>query len=169
MRFAVLCTGDSMSRACADAVRALRVVAVNGAFHLAPWAEALVANDVAWWNANPATKKFAGRRFSASRVHGVELVQADGLLTSTCSGVLGLEVAKLLGATEIILLGADLRGSHFFGPYTGLLKNTTPERFKYHARQFAAWGHRNPTIRVTNATPGSALDCFPIDTLENLL
>lgn len=162
MLFAVLCTGPSMSQAVADAVRNLRVVAVNGSYELAPWAEALAANDVNWWAKNPQAHTFKGQKFTTNRIKGVERVEGRSAVgPPVCSGVLGLEVAKMLGASRILLLGADFHGSHFFGDYTNGLKNTTDVRRRQHAAQFALWKRANPKMEVINCTEGSKLECFP--------
>lgn len=146
-------------------MRGLLVVAVNGAYELAPWADALAANDYAWWAANPAAKDFAGRKFSANNIRGVERIK--GVESHHCSGVLGLEVAKQLGARRIILLGADMRGGHFFGSYAASgLKDTTAQRREIHKQQFAKWGKINRDIEVINCAPGSALECFQRGTIE---
>jgi hypothetical protein len=181
MTFAVLCTGPSLSPAVAESVRHLQTVAVNTVGldvinsvtgevvpAIAPWATALAANDVAFWAAFPQAREFAGRRFSANRIKGVERI--EGVSSGHCSGVLALEVAKHLGATRILLLGCDMHGTHYFGPYAHQkLKNTTDPRRKIHIQQFAQWGKRNPGIEVINCTPGSALQCFPHSTLEAAL
>lgn len=159
MLFAVLCTGPSMSQAVADAVRHLRVVAVNGSYELAPWADALAANDVNWWNKNPKALQFAGKKLSGNRIKGVGRIER--FESCTCSGVLGLEVAKQMGAKKIILLGADFHGSHYFGEYANGLSNTTETRRRMHAAQFAKWKRRNPNMPVLNCTEGSRLECFP--------
>lgn len=169
MHFAVLCTGPSMSQAVADAVRHLRVVAVNNTYQLAPWAEALAANDAAWWARNPEAKKFAGRKFSTNRITGVEQVKSPNVSSPYCSGVVALEVARQLGATRVLLLGADFHGSHFFGDYTDGLKNTTEARRKTHANQFKLWGRANPQLEVWNCTAGSQLGCFPKMDLQEAL
>jgi hypothetical protein len=166
--FAILCPGPSMSKAVADSVRHLRVIAVNNAFELAPDAEALVANDMAWWNKNPKAKDFAGRKFSTNRIKGVERIESKHVNTPHASGVVALEVAKILGATRILLFGADLHGSHYFGEYTNGLKNTTDARRKVHAKQFANWGRAHPKIQVFNCTPNSALTAFPMARLEDI-
>ena len=147
-----------MSQAVAESVRHLRVVAVNGTFEIAPWADALAATDIAWWGAHPHAREFAGRKFTSNVVKGIERLNIG---PGTCSGVLGLEVAKTLGATRVFLLGCDMHGSHYFGPYTGRLRNTTDARRKVHMAQFAKWGKENPSVQVFNATKGSALQCFP--------
>lgn len=169
--FAVLCTGPSMSQAVADSVSHLSVVAVNGTFDLAPKAAAIAANDIAWWNAHPEALNHAGRKFSTNLVHGVELIRSDRRIkSSSCSGVLGLEVAKRLGAKRIVLLGADMRGSHYFGDYTKKhLRNATEVQREKHAAQFALWAAENPGLPVFNCTPGSALACFPMGSLADHL
>lgn len=159
--FAVLATGPSMSQAVADSVRELRVIAVNGAYELAPWAEALVANDGKWWACNTEAMQFAGRKFSAGNILGLERLKPEGLIgTNTCSGVLAMEVAKRLGATRILLLGFDFRGGHFFGDYKPPLKKTTTERREVHRKQFRSWRDSNARVSVLNCTPLSGLDCF---------
>lgn len=169
MMFAVLCTGPSMSQAVAGSVRHLRVIAVNTAFELAPWADALAANDYAWWREHPKAKQFPGRKFSTNRIPGVERVETHrAISTQSCSGVLALEVAKQLGASRIFLLGADFHGSHFFGDYGGDLKNTTEDWRRVHANQFALWKRLNPQVEVINCTPGSKLECFPMARLEDV-
>lgn len=170
MLFAVLCTGPSMSQAVADSVRNLRVVAVNGSYELAPWSEALAANDVNWWAKNPQAHTFKGRKFTTNRIKGVERIEGGSTIgPPICSGVIGLEVAKRLGASRILLLGADFHGSHFFGDYTNGLKNTTDVRRRQHAAQFALWKRANPKMEVINCTEGSRLECFPRITLAEAL
>jgi hypothetical protein len=168
--FAILCTGPSMSQAVADSVRHLHVVAVNACYELAPWADALAANDTAWWSNNPQAQQFKGRKFSSNVIRGVERITDDGRVRSEhCSGVVGLEVAKHLGATRILLLGVDFHGSHYFGDYTGRLRNTTDLRRKHHAKQFAEWGKTNKGVEVLNCTEGSELKCFPMARLDEVL
>jgi hypothetical protein len=166
--FAILCTGPSLTQAVVDSVRGMRVIAVNNAYEMAPWAEALAANDMAWWKHNQTARDFAGRKFTSNVLAGVERVISSNVQTESCSGVLGLEVAKILGATRVLLLGVDFHGSHYFGPYTNGLKNTDEKRRKVHARQFEAWGKANKGIEIYNCTEGSALTCFPMARLETM-
>lgn len=157
-----------MSAALLERVRALPVVAVNGVFRLAPWATALAANDRAWWMSHPDAFEFAGKRFSTNVINKVERI-LGGVSSNSCSGVLGLEVAKLLGATSIVMIGVDFSGDHFFGKYEGNLRNTTPDRRRVHERQFRSWAKSNKSIPIINATPGSALAVFPVMTLDEAL
>lgn len=159
-----------MSQAVADGVRGHRVGVVNNCFELAPWADFLAATDVQWWLKNPAARKFAGRKFSPNRIgDGVEVIKTK-LVASFCnSGVVGLEAAKRLGATRILMLGFDMGLGHYFGQYTNGLGNTTAERRVVHHAQFASWAKANRDIEVLNCTPGSALQAFPMVRIEDVL
>lgn len=171
MLWAVLASGPSMSQAVADSVRHLKVVAVSDTYRLAPWADALVSQDWAWWNHHPEALKFAGRKFRGCPKH-VEGVEQFADVPSGCnSGVLGIRVARFLGATEIVLLGFDGGGEHFFGAHPAPLKNTTEARAKVHHEQ-----HRNEAhacqwhaVKVWNCTPETAIKHYPKATLAEVL
>lgn len=91
-------------------------------------------------------------------------------LGSVCnSGVLALECAKIMGATKILLLGFDMRGTHFFGKYTNGLRNTTPLQRNNHMKQYDQWARTNKALQVVNCTRNSALECFPKASLEDVL
>lgn len=183
MKCAILAPGQSMSQAVADSVRDYPLViavgnvgidTLNGDGHLfpalAPWAHALVAQDRGWWRMHPKAKEFAGRKFSTNKIEGaedVERIEPDSLVSSqSSSGCLSLIVAqRVFGATQIELHGFDMHGTHYFGPYTGQLRNTPVTRFEEFQNQFAAIGRHFAKIgvRVVNRTPGSALRCFPFE------
>lgn len=160
MEVALLAPGPSMSQALADSLRGQMVGVVGNCFELAPWAAFLVAQDRAWWRSHPAAMTFAGRRFSANRIDGLELV--PGAQTRWNSGVLALHAAvHCIGAGRIWLYGFDMRGTHYFGPYTNGLSNTTAASRDRHLKQYRAWAATHRSVEVINCTPGSALDCFP--------
>jgi len=168
--FAILCTGPSLTLDQVQAVRGMRVIAVNNAFELAPDAEALIAQDSTWWKMYPQAKKFAGRKFSTRDLSGVEQIfPTKKLMHSTCSGVVALEYFAQVSRPDdvCLLLGADMRGTHYFGRYTNGLSNTTDERRQVHHRQFSQWRDSHPKAKVFNCTPGSALACFPMSRLED--
>lgn len=98
-----------------------------------------------------------------------ERVRVDALGAVVNSGVLGLECAVRAGAKRILLLGADMHGSHFFGPYTNGLRNTAPHQRAQHMKQYAAWASLNRGVEVLNCTAGSALCCFPLADLDESL
>jgi hypothetical protein len=166
MKICLLATGPSMSQAIADSVRGNIVIAINNAYQLAPWADALCAQDHEWWRVHSDAKSFAGRKFSTNRVIGVEQVFSDYVQRQSSSGVLALEVARRYGAQhkvwEIELHGFDNRGTHYFGPHPEPLRNTSVDRFRFFENQLAALGGEMSKggFRITNCTPGSALTCF---------
>ena len=152
MKYVVIATGPSLTDEQVSMVRHFPCVAVSNAYEKAPWAEALVSADKRWWN--HYKPEFSGKRYSVSVVPDAEQVKLSG---GSNSGLLGLEVAVMLGATSIILIGFDMHGSHYFGPHPKPLKNTEPHRFQAFKDQFRAF----TKVPVVNCTPGSSLDCFP--------
>jgi hypothetical protein len=165
---AILATGPSMSQALADSLSHLRRIAVNDAFRLAPDAEALCANDRAWWTKNKDALRFKGRKFSVSAPHGSEIervARTTVIESGTNSALLALHVAVTkLGEKCVLLYGVDMsaaNGHHYFGAHDGLA-NTVPVRFEVFKQQFARYKATLPKdVEVLNATPGSALLCFP--------
>lgn len=168
----VLATGESMSQAIADSVRGrCRVVAVSDAFRLAPWADAMVSNDSAWWAKNlDAMKIFTGRKFcgAQTKMSGLEYIKPTGGFSfGINSGLQGMRVVTIVDphASKILLSGFDMRGTHYFGLHPKPLRNTTPHRFEVHRRQFKLWRG----CKVINCTPSSSLKCFPMGSLEEEL
>lgn len=166
MRVAVIATGSSLTAEQVERVRHLPAIAVSDAYSLAPWASALVSADKAWWQFHNPT--FAGRKFSAIPAQGIETEHLEGLPMGTNSGLWGVQVAvEKFGGTEVLLLGFDLGGSHFFGPHPEGLKNTKVERFEVFKKQFS--GYKPKGVRIVNCTPGSALTCYPTASLDACL
>ena len=170
----VLATGESLlpdQQAVADRVRELPVVAVSDAYKLAPWAAALVACDGGWWKEHPDALRFAGERWCANGdARGVERIKAQGpISTQTNSGLLGLDYWIRRGARSVLLLGIDLRGSHYFGPHAKL-RNTTPARFEFFRAQFEAYARWvMPGVEIVNCSLDSALETFPKRALADVL
>lgn len=123
---AVLASGPSLTQALADRLRkeADRVIAVNAAHRLAPWADVLVALDGNW----PADY----RTFEGMRITGVadddlnalyigprfEIIRlAEGHTIEVAnSGLTAVRLAAQMGAATIILAGFDwpAREGHFY-------------------------------------------------------
>lgn len=167
--WAVLATGPSMNQAIADFVRGkCSVVAVSDAYEFAPWADALVSHDVGWWREHPEAKQFKGRKFCATSMSGTELIKGSYIGSDLNSGLEGMRVAQMLGASRILLLGFDMsarNGAHYFGRHQHPLVNTTKERFAKHIEQFKNWRG----CEVWNCTPGSALTQFPFVDMREAL
>lgn len=164
MIFAVLATGPSMSQGLADSVRGrCKVVAVSDSWQLAPWADALVSSDAAWWRHK--APEFSGPRYTLGTFPDVERV--TDMPMGTNSGLLGIHVAVKLGATKVLMLGFDMHGSHFFGTHVGNLKNTPAHRREQFHKQFLHY--RPKGVEILNCTEGSALTCYPMARLEDHL
>jgi hypothetical protein len=178
MKICILATGPSMSQAVADSVRGNYVIAISNAgiefvdaqgvsrAALAPWAHELCAQDHAWWREHPQAHQFAGRKFSANKIVGVEQVVSDYVQRQSSSGVLGLQRAWLagdeLGLRDVELHGYDNRGTHYFGVHRSPLNNTHSTRFNFFAEQLKKLGGemKKAGFRIINRTPNSALTCF---------
>jgi hypothetical protein len=155
MIVAVLCTGPSLTQADVHYCRGrCKVVAVSDAIYMAPWADALVSYDKKWWRAHKPD--YAGPKYHChfEKVEGVEAFEPR----PGNSGTLGVVVAEKLWKPEkILLLGADLKGTHFFGPHTKKdLRNTSVLQFETMKKQFA----KLKKLPVVNCSPDSALTCF---------
>lgn len=135
----ILGGGPSMSQHVADTVEgATRVIAVNNAFMLAPWADVLYAADAKWWKGyHTASKRvgtadplqFKGLKVSIATRDGDRLNEFNDILTlrsmgekgvernptglRTCmnSGFQAINLAVHLGAAKILLCGFDMRDS----------------------------------------------------------
>jgi hypothetical protein len=169
--WALLAPGPSATVEQAELVRSAGIPlgAVSNGFELAPWAEFLAASDGSWWRRHPHAAEFQGEKFCMCELRDAQRVMIPTVGSVCNSGVLGLEVAKKKGATRILLIGFDMHGSHFFGKYTNGLRNTTPTQREQHKKQFREWGRSNKAVDVINCTPKSALECFPVARLEEVI
>lgn len=154
MIVAVLCTGPSLTQDDVDYCRGrCKVVAVSDAIYMAPWADALVSYDKGWWWAHKPAYDGPKYHCHVENMEGVEKFEPR----PGNSGTLGLAVAAQMNPGKILLLGADLKGTHFFGRHTKAgLRNTQEHQFRIMARQFEAMKN----LPVVNCSPVSALTCF---------
>jgi hypothetical protein len=168
------------------------VIAVNDAYLIAPWAEVLYFSDARWheWHRERAEfKAFAGQKVSIEGT-GARVDDADvymlhvgypdrglsrdpgALATGGNSGYQAIGLAVLAGVERIVLLGFDMKAvGDRHNWHTG--RPVKPHRSVYPLmlrafgtlpRPLAALG-----VEVLNATPDSALDCFPRVALESVL
>jgi hypothetical protein len=176
-----------------------RVIAVNdqgidknGKPAMAPWADILYASDATWWlNSKRDALKFAGRKVTIAQQSNVKPnvisddvhVMGHGgvagfddrlthLRTGSNSGYAATHLAIHLGATRIVLCGFDMRvvgdKAHWFGDHHWRGPHRTDYSiFLYHFRNAAQEFLKR--AQVINATPGSALKCFPSMDLKEAL
>lgn len=172
-----------------------RIVAVNDAWRKLQRADVLYACDAGWWKIHNGAPEFAGERWttaegnssSASNYKGdlpaewrLNLVRGKHACTFSRdpfvihygrnSGFQAINLAILRGATRVVLVGFDMRRvdgkAHFFGEHPdGLCRNTKYENFVSAFDQAA----KECKVPIYNATPGSALKCWPkVDLVEVL-
>lgn len=179
-----------------------RVLAVNDAYSVMPWADAMYACDNHWWLAEGRdVSKFAGELWTSHEwidhpheVHindarevvkkfpRVQLVQGqDGAEFSfdqqfirygNNSGFQAINLALLKGCRRIVLVGFDMRyvggQAHYFGNHPKGMHQNTDEQYRKYIDKFAFAAQRLPKgVSIVNATPGSALTCFPMMSLED--
>lgn len=185
-------TGPSLTPAVAAQCVGQPVVAVNDAYRLLPAADVLYACDPDWWTLHAGCPGFAGEKWSSHELphndkravaaqYGLRLVPGRDaeefsrdpgrIHYGSTSGFQALNLALLFGARRVVLVGFDMhskRGRHFFGDHPEPLSNWM--RFEtvvpFFRRAAAAL---SPEVAIVNATPGSALDCFPMMPLEGAL
>jgi len=83
------------------------------------------------------------------------------------SGFQAVNLAYLLGAKTIILLGFDMFGTHYFGKHPGNLDVSSP--FKSFMHSFELIDTEKHGIEIINCTRSTALTCFPKMSLESAL
>lgn len=180
--------GESMSQQVADAVRyhaGYRVIVVNNAIELAPWADMLYAADTAWWMKNlKLAKAFGGLRVTVEEGVPIKdmLVLKPGssegfdpdpgiICTGGNSGYQALCIAVHAGCTRILLCGFDMRPRHWHKEHEWPLRVTTDERYEQWVKRFATLvvPLHERGVKVMNCSPGSALRCWPEVELEEAL
>lgn len=162
-----------------------RVIGVNEAgLSMAPWADVLYWADHRWlaWNhgrlgEHTGTYKICRHRpkietgFDVKVLPHSKAALSDGptRLSGFCSGGACINLAYLFGATRIVLLGFDMGGGQWHDRH---LKPTDQNRYRTRfipTIEKMAGPLRAAGVEVLNATPGSALTCFPMTTLEEIM
>jgi len=179
---ACLGTGPSLCAADVDSLRGVaRVIAINDAYLLAPWADILYAADERWWRWHSGAPHFGGTRYGIEPQRltwpGLRVLrntgrtgleqQPDGLRTGSTSGYQAINLAVHLGAARIVLLGYDLQGRHFFGEHPN--KTVPPFAAARHAFESLVAPLAALGVPVINASRDTTLTAFPRATLAAAL
>ena len=176
-RAIVIGSGPSLTAEDCELVRASGhpVVVTNTTFRACPWADALFAFDAKWWQVyqEEVFATFAGRKVSSSHLAGkydVEIIPRR----HRNSGAAAVGLAMDYGAERVVLLGFDLQvgpngESHWHGDHIHGLGNTQsigdwPRHFKILAKHAEKKG-----VEIVNASRRTALQAFPLVTLEDVL
>jgi hypothetical protein len=184
--FALIAGGPSLTVEDVEYVRnRARVIAINDAYRLAPWAHVLYAADARWIEWHNGVPGFRSQKYSIESrdttrrpdwivlrntgFHGLEL-EPNGLRTGFNSGYQALNLAVHMGAKRIVLLGFDMAPnpdgpSHWFG------EHPVPSPSPYADMRAAFDTLVEPLstlgIEVVNCSRRTALTCFPCASLED--
>ena len=190
-------TGPSLTTDDVESCRGRgRVICVNDAYRMAPWADALYAADAAWWKVHEDARSFKGACYTAEGltnetrnvvIPGVTILKHGGwkgLSTKPdriCYGVSGgnhsgyqaLNLAVLYGAKRILLLGYDMqwadKRNHFFGQHPSPLQNSSHYDLFMRCYLSALEPLRALGVTVINCTRDTELTCFPQMSLDEAL
>lgn len=189
----VAATGPSLTAEVCGALMNQRVVAVNDAWRLLPWADVLYGGDADWWEVHGGVPGFVGEKWSAhddegnpkkaeAALYGLRLVRGrdapgfsadrDFVHYGGNSGFQGVNLALHKGGNPVVLVGFDMKTKggkrHFFGDHPAGLGNQS--RYEDFVAAYKVAAKELPAgVRIINATPGSALRCFENMRLEDAL
>ncbi len=167
-----------------------RMIVVNNAYEMAPWADWLWATDWRWWqrygpareDALPSAFTFGGVKITCSEEAGtfpeMLLLRNTGetgydpdpsaIRTGKNGGSVAIQLAIKAGASRIVLLGIDMQGRHFHDHYPDKWNcvdwRSIAKAFQGLVDELAA-----RDIYVINCAPNSALPIFRQERLTTVL
>ena len=180
----VLCIASGPSLALEDVEHARSrvdaVIAVNDSWTLAPWANAVMASDGAWWLVHDGLRQFPGLKYcldkAGTRVKGVVVLKRTGeegleldptgLRTCRNSGGAAINLAVHFGAKRVVLLGYDmsmpkgLKREHFFGQHKFPLRGGSPYPMFRDAFKKMVAPLKEAGVDVVNCSRYTELDAF---------
>jgi hypothetical protein len=201
----LIATGPTLTLPQVEAARrrGFALAGCNNVWESVPDLELLYGCNLQWWRhywspqlaAHPAEKWTTNRE--AADAFGLNWIaerNAPGLSTDPSivhhghgSGYTLLNLAYLMGATRIVLLGYSLRyapdydgrakriggeARHFFGEYPKELQHWPSAKVRdgVHVELLDLYRSvaKQGLVEIVNCTPGSALDCFPRADIDDL-
>lgn len=182
-RFFICASGPSLTQKDVDYIKGKgTVITINNTYQLAPWADIVYACDARWWQAYPEVFEHKGRKISILYDHpevekwpfnnNLNGLGETKIRTGGNSGHQAINLAYLLGATEIILLGYDMQStggkSHWHGDHTrGLSQKECYKGWIGHLGVVATQA-KEKGLRIINCTRQTALTCFDRAELESI-
>lgn len=179
--------GPSLTPADVDNVRGwARVIAINDAYRLAPWADVLYACDQKWWTWHHGVPSFIGPKYAVgghepitwpdvqvlrnTGMLGLEL-DPSGLRVGRNSGHQAINLAIHLGAARILLLGYDMSPDGTRGHWFGDHPDGQPSPYAQMREEFESMVEPLAELGVTviNCSRRTALTTFPCARLEDEL
>lgn len=163
-----------MTKAQADRARAFVRIAINDTYLLAPDADMLFAADPEWWQKHPEALKFAGHKVvSRNSVYFPGVWYAKPISMSGGNSALrATQLAVDAGAKRIVLLGVDLDSkklTHWHGDHKNGLRNPMPQVFEAAIKAWEGFSKQPGLPEIINCSLQSALTCFPVMPLDEVL
>jgi hypothetical protein len=177
---AIICTGESAGRIDRAPLARFARFAVNDGYILEPDADVLYAADSRWWHWHAAAvaATFKGRKFcpeeATCRRFGLEHITVErrgGLsttpgviragVTAGNSGAQAINLAVLMGARRIVLVGMDMGGSHFFGEHPKDIRSSTDFKAMVRTMSELASDLYRYGIEVVNTSDCSNIGYWP--------
>lgn len=166
-----------------------RVITTNSSWKLAPDPDVIYGCDFMWWKTYHAEVKQAFGNLdrcwtqdrSAAQQFGLRYVRNEGRVglghravrVNGNSGAGAINLAYLFGCRRILLIGFDMREvdgrKHWHANHPAPLVQTQMFREWIHKFMTLAADLKQAKCEVINCTPGSALQCFPMSTLDKEL
>lgn len=186
-----LATGPSLTADDVNYCRGrARVIAINDAYTLAPWADCLFACDARWWHWHKGVPTFAGPKWSLDhsawaayrdkysdvqrlRNTGSAGLENDptGLKNGRNSGYQAIGLAVHYGAARIVLLGYDMQArggkTHFFGEHPN--RQVSPYAMFRRAFQALVKPLEKRNVELINCSRETTLTMFPRRELREVL
>jgi hypothetical protein len=184
----ILGGGPSLQKVNLQVLMGRKVIAVNNAYQLAPFAKICFFGDSDWWyNHQERLMKFPGLRVTCAKEHlgnphllvlkrvepGLGLcLDSSGVAWHTNSGAAAINLAYHLGAAKIVLLGFDGKCTDGKPNWHDEHKRKATDRIlKTYVPAFDSLARDLPKrgVDVINCTQDSAITCFPTSTLEEVV
>jgi hypothetical protein len=179
-------SGPSLLREDCEKLRGQVVVAVNDSYRYAPFASYLYAADCDWWDVHKGCPDFAGVKVTcnddAAEKYGLshialvsgfsgfsrnpKLIHGGGN-----SGFQAVNLAILLGASRVVLLGYDMKSTpertHFFGRHPRQLRDCVPPT-KW-AQAFDVAVRMTSDVEIINCSRDTAITAARVVDLDQLI
>lgn len=172
-----------------------RVIGVNRAYRIAPWMDLLHANDEEFWLNHPQAVAWPGIKTTGQGTSGIQggeniiLIKMAPKYTAKPfadpmrpihagrdSGYQAIQLAALLGASRVVLMGFDARsvgryGKHNWHEGYEFLGRRKPCDFEMHKglHDDLAVVLKAKGVDVLNCSPGSAITAYPMASIEEAL
>lgn len=193
---AIVASGPSTKSAGVEKLRGrLPVIAIKDNVDLCPWADVVYGCDAAFWKLRQGLPGFDGLKvcWAGDNDHrppnfpdihkiGIE-IKTDRFLfaepgvvgSGGNSGFQAVNLAVQFGAHRLLLIGFDMQarsGFHWYGKNRGHGRhNPTEDNFRRWRKAFTESADilSAQGVCVINASPHSALRCFPVATIDDAL